>query len=52
MEHLGEWCWERDGGCVGRVNEWAVYGLCVVVVVKGEVIEGIGAGDGDGGGWG
>ena len=50
MEHLGEWSWERDGGRVGRLNEWTVYGLCVVV--ESEVIEGIGAGDRDAGGWG
>lgn len=51
MEHLGEWSWERDGRCVGQLKEWAVYGLCVVIV-EGEVIEGIGAGDGSSGGWG
>ena len=47
MERLGEWSWERDRGCVGRLNEWAVYGLCVVV--EGE---GVGTGDRDAGGWG
>ena len=50
MERLGEWRRERDRGCVGRLNEWAVYGPCVVV--EGEVNEGIGAGDRDAGGWG
>ena len=51
MGRLGEWSWERNRGCVGRLNERAVYGLCVVV--RGEVIEGIGAGNRDAaGGWG
>lgn len=50
MEGLGEWGWEWDGGCIERLNEWAVDGLCVVV--EGEVIEGIGAGYWDAGGWG
>ena len=47
MEHLGERSWEPDRGCVGRLNECAVYRLCVVV--EGE---GIGTGDRDAGGWG
>ena len=39
MEHLGERSWERDRGCIGRLNEWAVYGLCVVVEGEGLALE-------------